>query len=151
MQNNKQGINILHFSVSCKIFTLWEPRKYTVNSVHGILYILDHFYCLYLDHSTPRSPAKRARTQLQFFSPVEESILKSNCSNSEKVLVDESRTSPVSTLNESLHNLRLTSLNKNYSTYGGDPFVDGSSSSGSSVSETDSGSESSYRYSLPYF
>ena len=114
-------------------------------------FILDNFFYLCLDHSTPRSPAKRARTQLQFPSPVEEStIFKPNDSNSEKVVVDESPTVTISRLNQSLHNLTLTSLNKNYSRYGSDPF-DESSSSGASGSETDSGSESSFRYSLSFF
>ena len=111
--------------------------------------MLDHFYRLCLDHSTPRCPAKRARTQLQFLSPIEESTMaKSYGSNSEKVIVDESSTIAISRLNESLHNRTLTSFNKTYNRYGGDPF-DESSSSGSSGSETDSGSENSFRYSLP--
>ena len=72
-------------------------------------------------------------------------MFKSNGSNSEKVVVDESRTVAISRLNESLHNLTLTSFNKHYCRYGGDPF-DESSLSGSSGSETDSGSESSFGY-----
>ena len=79
-----------------------------------------------LDQSTPRTPAKRPRIQLSFLSPIQENS-NSNLEQVEISQEQESATIVGSTLNESFHNMQLTSLNKSYSTYAGDPLNESNS------------------------